>query len=52
VTLEDGSLLVLAKNGRPVPDQVPGALTILRSDGTELRSIATTAEAMDVILGR
>ncbi len=50
VALGDGSLLVIAKTGMPVPSLVPGALVVLSGDGKTLRTIKTSAEPIDLLL--
>lgn len=50
VALDDGSLLVVAKTVKSVPDVVPGALVVLSADAKTLRAIPTSAEPMDLLL--
>lgn len=50
--LDDGSLFVVAKTARPVPDLSPGALLVFSSAGTPVRTIPTSAEAIDLLLSR
>jgi hypothetical protein len=50
VALSDGSVLVVAKGRAPNPSPLPGSLVVLSSDGKPLRTIPTSAEAMDLLL--
>jgi DNA-binding beta-propeller fold protein YncE len=48
--LDDGSLLVVAKTARPVPDLSAGSLVVFSGAGEPLRTIPTPAEAIDLLL--
>ena len=48
--LGNGTILVVLRTAAPVPSLLPGALVVLTSDGSTLRTIKTSAEPIDLLL--